>query len=180
MFDRAGGLAPIDVILDVAHGRAENLEGYAAALLHEDQLRPPDCLIVASTSGRNVAPIEMALIARERRVPVIAVTSVSFSQGVASRHRSGLRLAEVADAVLDTRVPSGDGVVKIPGVPVDVGPVSTVVGAALVNAVVVDAVEILVARGVDVPVFASQNVDGTDESNALLNARYRGRIRELG
>jgi len=52
MFDRAGGLAPIDVILDVAHGRAENLEGYAAALLHEDQLRPPDCLIVASTSGR--------------------------------------------------------------------------------------------------------------------------------
>jgi len=82
--------------------------------------------------------------------------------------------------VLDTRVPSGDGVVKIPGVPVDVGPVSTVVGAALVNAVVVDAVEILVARGVDVPVFASQNVDGTDESNALLNARYRGRIRELG
>lgn len=180
MFDRAGGLAPIDVILDAAHGHAENLEGYAATLLHEDQLRPPDCLIVASTSGRNVAPIEMALIARERGVPVIAVTSVAFSQGVASRHLSGQRLADVADVVLDTRVPAGDAVVTIPGVMVDVGPVSTVVGAALVNAVLVEAVAILAARGVDVPVFASQNVDGNEERNALLNKRYRGRIRELG
>jgi uncharacterized phosphosugar-binding protein len=177
--DRAGGLVPVDVIVDPTHGRAENVEGYASTLLHADQVRPPDCLIVVSSSGRNAAPIDMALLARDRGVRVIAVTSVTFSLAVASRHSSGKRLLDVADVVLDLCADVGDAAVDIEGVPVPVGPVSTVIGAALLNAVVVEAASELVRRGVDAPVFASQNVDGTDDYNAAIEARYRGRIRGL-
>lgn len=177
--DRAGGLAPIDVIVDPTGGRAENVEGYAATLLHDDQVQRPDCLIVISTSGRNVAPIEMALIARGRGVPVIAVTGVGFSAAVASRHPSGRRLLDVADVVLDTCSEIGDAAVRVDRVPVAVGPTSTVIGAALLNAVIVEAVRELARRGIEAPVFASQNVDGTDDHNATITARYRGRIRAL-
>lgn len=178
--DRAGGLAPVDLIIDPTNGRAENIEGFAATLLHEDQLRPPDCLVVVSTSGRNAAPIEMALLARDRGVGVIAVTSVAFSSAVAARHSSGRRLLDVADVVLDTCGDVGDAEIRLEGVSATVGPSSTVIGAALLNAVIVEAVSELSRRGIDAPVFASQNVDGTDAHNAALNARYRGRIRALG
>lgn len=177
--DRAGGLAPIDVIVDPTGGRAENVEGYAPTLLHPDQVQPPDCLIVASTSGRNAAPIEMALVARARGVGVIAVTSVAFSSAVATRHSSGQRLLDVADVVLDTCGDVGDAEIHVDGVPVAVGPTSTIIGAALLNAVMVEAVSELARQGINVPVFASQNVDGTSEYNAAINARYRARIRAL-
>lgn len=177
--DRAGGLAPVDVIVDPTNGRAENVEGFASTLLHADQIRAPDCLLVVSTSGRNAAPIEMALIARDRGVRVIALTSVAFSLAVSSRHSSGNRLLDVADVVLDLCADVGDAVVHVEGVPVPVGPISTVIGAALLNGVVVEAASELVRRGIEAPVFASQNVDGTDDHNAALEARYRARIRGL-
>ncbi len=121
----------------------------------------------------------MALIARDRGVGVIAVTSVAFSTAFATRHASGRRLLDLADVVLDTCGDVGDAEIHVEGVPVAVGPTSTVIGAALLNAVMVEAVNELVRRGIEVPVFASQNVDGTDEYNASINARYRGRIRAL-
>ncbi len=179
LYDRAGGLACVDVIDDPGRGRAENLVGYAMTLLHEDQLRPPDCLIVISSSGRNVSPIELALLARDRGVPVIAATSVEFSLAVGSRHPSGVRLLDVADVVLDTCVPTGDAGLTIEGAPADVAPMSTVLGAAVLTAAIVDAVEELLRRGVTPPLFASQNIDGVDDYNVALNARYRGRIRSL-
>jgi uncharacterized phosphosugar-binding protein len=179
LYDRAGGLACVDPIEDPGRGRAENLAGYAATLLHEDQLWPPDCLIVISSSGRNIAPIELAMIARERGVPVIAATSVEFSLAVPSRHPSGTRLLDVADVVLDTCVPVGDAGLAIDGAPTDVGPMSTVLGAAVLTAVMVEATEELLRRGVTPPLFASQNVEGVDDYNDALNDRYRGRIRAL-
>ena len=49
-----------------------------------------------------------------------------------------------------------------------VAPTSTVIGAALVNAVVAEAVGRLVARGVIPEVYASANVEGGDAVNARL------------
>lgn len=49
-----------------------------------------------------------------------------------------------------------------------VGPTSTVTGAAILNAVVAEAVERLVARGITPEVYRSANVEGGD----ALNARY--------
>ncbi len=174
--DRAGSLAGVDVIFDPSHGLAEALEGYAGTLLQNHAMEEGDCQIVISSSGRNAAPIEMALIARQLGLAVIAVTAVEFSRSVTSRHSSGQRLLDVADVVLDTCGASGDAALCIEGVPTAVGPTSTVVGAALLNAVFVEAVAELVRRGVEPPVYLSGNVDGSDAHNTALVDRYRGRI----
>jgi uncharacterized phosphosugar-binding protein len=176
---RAGGPAAIQVILDPGQGKAETLEGYAATLLRDYELEPRDCLIVISNSGRNASPIEMAMIGRERGLKVIAVTAADFSRSVSSRHSSGKRLLDVADVVLDTCGAAGDAAVSLDGLQTDVGPTSTVVGATLLNAVMVEAIAELIRRGVEPPVLVSQNVDGSADHNAKLRAQYRGRIRSV-
>jgi uncharacterized phosphosugar-binding protein len=176
---RAGGLAAIQVITDPGGGRAEGLEGYAATLLRDYELESRDCLIVISNSGRNPSPIEMAMLGRERGLKVIAVTAADFSRSVSSRHSSGRRLLDVADVVLDTCGVAGDAAVHVDGAPADAGPTSTVVGAALVNAVAVEAIAEMVRRGIVPPVLVSQNVDDFAEHNEALRQRYRGRIRSV-
>jgi len=176
---RAGGLAAIQVILDPGQGKAEAIEGYAATLLRDYALESRDCLIVISNSGRNPSPIEMAMLGRERGLPVIAVTATEFSRGVSSRHSSGKRLLDLAEVVLDTCGAAGDAAVELEGVMEGVGPTSTVVGATLLNATLVETIAELVRRGVDPPVLVSQNMDGSAERNARLRDRYRGRIRSV-
>ena len=176
---RAGGLAAVEVILDPGQGRAETLEGYAATLLRDYLLQPPDCLIVISNSGRNASPIEMAQLGRAAGLPVIALTALDFSRGVTSRHSSGKHLYDLADAVLDTCGEAGDAAVRIAGAPAATGPTSTVIGAALLNAMFVEAIAELVRRGVEPPIFVSQNVDDFAAHNDALRARYRGRVRAV-
>ncbi len=176
---RAGGLAAIEVILDPGQGKAESLEGYAATLLRDYELCAPDSLIVISNSGRNPSPIEMAMLGRAAGLKVIALTAVDFSRSVRSRHSSGSRLCEVADVVLDTQGAPGDAAVHVDGAPANTGPTSTVVGAALLNAMLVEAVAELVRRGVTPPILLSQNTDGFEANNEALRLRYRGRIRSV-
>ena len=55
-------------------------------------------------------------------------------------------------------------------------PTSTVVGAAILNAVLAQAIVVLAERGVEPPVFLSGNIDGADEHNEELIAKYKERI----
>jgi uncharacterized phosphosugar-binding protein len=134
-------------------------------------------LVVISNSGRNAVPVEMAIEARRRGIPVVAVTSLAYSRQVTSRQASGKKLYEVADVVIDNCAPWGDATVKLPGVPQPVGPLSTVAGAALMQAVMVGVAERLVGKMDPVPVFWSGNLDGVTENNWKLMDPYRGRVR---
>ena len=78
------------------------------------------------------------------------------------------RLHELADVVIDNGGCVGDAAVRIDGLAPAVGPTSTVVGAAIVNALVVEAVERLVREGVQPEVFTSANVAGGDALNERL------------
>ncbi|HEX8959878.1 MAG TPA: SIS domain-containing protein [Solirubrobacterales bacterium] len=176
---RAGGLASVNVIFDPGTGRAENLEGYAATLLRDVVFEAADCLIVISNSGRNPSPIEMAMAGKAAGVPVIAVTSVAFSRRVTSRHSSGRKLYEIADVVLDLCGEAGDAAVPLPG-GVSVGPTSTAAGSALLQATVAAAAARIQARGLEPPLFVSQNLDGSADHNEELRARYRGRVHVYG
>jgi len=60
--------------------------------------------------------------------------------------------------------------------PQKAGPVSTVLGCVVVNAVLCETLAIIVARGVEPPVFLSANLDGADEHNARLLEQFRDRI----
>ena len=188
-FYRAGGLAPVDAILDdritFSHGafestRAERTAGLAADILQSISLTPQDVAIVISNSGRNAVPVEMALLLKERGVKVIAITSLAQSQASSPRNPLGLRLFEVANLVLDNCVPVGDGALSVPGVSFPVGPTSTVAGAAIINSIFVQCAILLAGKGLRVPVLPSGNLENVPlDAHAVLRP-YRGRIKYLG
>ena len=187
IFYRAGGLACAAAILDpplmlhegaAASSDREREPGYAARLLARYPLAAGDVLVVASNSGRNAVPVEMALAARERGLTVIALTSLAHSRAFPSRHPSGKRLFEVADLVLDNQGIPGDAGLELPGLPRRVGPTSSLTGILLLNALVVRAIELALDRGHCPDVYASSNADVPGWNEALI-ARYRDRVRHL-
>lgn len=185
IFFRAGGLAPTDAILedgvsgyhDVSKSElTERLEGLGEIIVAHRRLAPPDVLIIVSQSGRNAVPIEVADAARSRGVRTIGITSIAHAGSQPSRHSSGRHLHQAVDLAIDNGAPAGDCAVRLAnGVPV--GPLSGVLGAALVQMLVVGAADWLLSHGVDPPVFRSGNVDGGREESQKLLDRYWDRVR---
>jgi uncharacterized phosphosugar-binding protein len=185
-FYRAGGLAHVCPILvppymlhegAVASTRLERETGHAERILSGYDIHPDrDCMVVASNSGVNALPLEMAQIARARGIPLIAITSVRYSRSVADRP---VRLFEVADVAIDNHCPPGDALVTVdPDLP-PMGPGSTIVGAFLLNSILVGAAEELVRSGRRPAVYLSSNMPGAEESNHALTAGLRRRIPHL-
>ena len=175
-FWRAGGLAPAIPIDDPLEGDAERLPGYAVKLLAHYDLQPGGVMLIISNSGINPLPIEVALESKARGLAVIAVTCMSHARGATSRHPGGRKLHELADIIIDTQGIPGDAVLEIPSVPGRVGPTSTVLGAAIINAITVAAAGHLADRGLTPPVLVSSNLPEGDSHNARLVARYRARL----
>ncbi len=183
---RAGGLVPISPIFipgltcDVRPitltSALERLDGYALSAMREVPIGAGDVLIVHSVSGRNAAPVEVALYGKQQGAKVIGLTSLDYSQSVSPRSSTGYRLFEVVDLVIDNGAPKGDAIVHLEGFPQPIAPVSTVLGASILNAIVAEACAILHERGIVPPVFMSANLEGGDAHNAKLMQRYRGRV----
>jgi hypothetical protein len=55
----------------------ERMEGLGEVILRNFDLHPPDAMMVFSAGGHGAVPIEVARGARERGLPVIAITSVA-------------------------------------------------------------------------------------------------------
>jgi len=94
-------------------GELERRPDAATALLQDVVIGVADAFVVISHSGCNGAPVEMALQASRRGLPVVAVTSLEHSRTVRSRHPSGLRLFEVAAISIDTGAPYADTAVSV-------------------------------------------------------------------
>jgi uncharacterized phosphosugar-binding protein len=154
----------------------ERLEGLGAELLRGSKARSGDVLLISSTSGRNAVALDMALEARKLGITTIGITALEYSRQVQSRHSSGKRLFELTDLVLDTCTPLGDAAVDFEGFPQKSGPLSTVLGCAVVNAICCQVIQNLLDRGVTPPVFISANLDGGDEHNQRLLEQNRERI----
>lgn len=157
----------------------ERVLGLGVELLNGSPAKKGDVLIIASTSGRNAVAIDMAAAAMERGIKVIGITSLAYSGGVTSRHPSGKKMMDFCDIVIDNGAPYGDAAVEIPGFPQKVGPLSTVTGCAIVNAIITQVVAGLMEKGIEPPVFLSANLDGGEEYNARLLAENKDRIHYL-
>lgn len=180
VFIRAGMLSCVRAIaVNEDLDPYERIEGFAAGVLSRYELIPADMLIVFSNSGINPLPIEMAMLGKEKGLKVAAVTSLAHSMSQESRHSSGLRLSDVADITINTHVPPGDAAMQVPGLPMKIGPLSTFAGVMIIDAVVVEAIQILLDRGVEPPVRISRNMPGGDEHNAPFKEKYGNRIPEL-
>jgi uncharacterized phosphosugar-binding protein len=121
-------------------------------------------------------PIEMAQVAKERGLKVIAVTSRAYSDHVPSRHPSGKKMHEFADVILDDKVAKGDAVLAAEGVPQKFCPTSGVINTALLQTVVAVTVEKLLEHGFTPPIYRAANVEGGDEWNNKLIEQYKDRI----
>ena len=184
LFYRAGGLVGIKPILFeglMLHASAplstklERLPEIGDALLNEHPMNSGDVLILASNSGGTAVTSRIAEIARGLGVTVVAVTSLRYATAMEARPNELPRLNELADIVIDNGGAVGDAAVEIPGFDQRVGPTSTVIGAAILNAVVAEAVQLLVDRGTPPDVFTSSNVAGGEDANAPFLADTRPR-----
>jgi uncharacterized phosphosugar-binding protein len=169
---RAGGLYPVQAFIDPMKGKAEKLEGYGTILAGYAPYKEGDLLFVISNSGRNPEPIEVALHARSKGVKIIVLTSMEHTNSVQSRHSSGKKLFELGDVVLDSHVPAGDASMSYRGLPAKAGALSTVLGATILNAVMVEAIQYLLDHNYEPPVLMSANLDGSEAYNEKVIQRY--------
>ncbi len=186
---RAGGLVPTNRISlrDVVIFGGESPDVLSRGVLERDpdiaqrlyDLAGPhasDVFVIASNSGVNGSIVEMARIVKEREHPLIAITSLTQTAGLESRHPSGTKLADHADVVLDNGAPHGDAVLDLPGGG-KVCAVSSITAALLAQLLAAEVVRRLVAADETPPVYLSANIPGGDEHNNVLEQRYAGRIR---
>ena len=185
VFYRAGGLVPIKPVFveplmlhegAVQSSQLERQNDYAAGFLKEQDFSPADVVFVISTSGRNPVPVDVALAAREKGAFVICLTSLEYSKSQPSRHKTGQHLFNSVDLVIDNHSVPGDAILSYEGVDVPFGPTSTVVGAAILNAVFAEAIKEMADAGFEPPIFLSGNIDGADAHNTKLIDKYSSRI----
>lgn len=185
VFFRAGGLLPVNAILEtplmledgpLKSSAMEKLHGLAEIIAETRPLREGDTIIIISNSGRNAVPVEMALEARERKLKVVAITSLNHSREVTSRHESGKKLYQLADVVIDNCGVPGDAVLEHPEVPAPFAATSSLVGIYIIQSIMAEVVSIMAERGYEPPVLMSGNLDEGEEHNRRLMEKYRQRL----
>ncbi len=188
LFYRAGGLVNIQPVLIPplmlhisASGStaAEREEGMAEKIFSEYSMKENDTIVIISNSGRNGVIVDMVLLCKEKGLNVIALTNLEHTFASASRHKSGKRLCEIADIVLDNGGCVGDACIEIENIEGRICPTSTVCGALILNAVIAEAVDICARQGFYPDHFASSNIDGGDETNNRFVEKYKKEIKHL-
>jgi uncharacterized phosphosugar-binding protein len=155
----------------------ERAEGYGDAIMRAYDFDSRDTLWIFSHTGINNVNIDVALRAKELGMRVVATGSAS--QAGKPRHPSGKTLFELADVVIDTRVPAGDSVVPLENHVDNVGPVSTMAFVAVVWMTITTVAELLAERGVKLYIHPSHNLpDDTTARERLDQAlsEYKRRI----
>jgi uncharacterized phosphosugar-binding protein len=177
---RAGTLSSVTSVWpERGLDRLERTPGLGASVLSASDLRAGEVLLVVSQSGINPLPIDVARAAGERGAQVVGVGSAPHSRAVASRHPDGVRLLDVVDVFLDTRMPAGDALVELDGLDGRCGPASTFAAAALLHAALVEAVAWMLAHGYEPPVRVSRNLPEGDRRNLEFIERYAARIPDV-
>lgn len=176
MVERAGGLFATKMIKEPSMGAYEALPGVGDIVMRKVDIRPEDVLIITSHSGINPLPIEIALHAKEAGAKVIAVTAIEASKVNVSRHKSGLKLYEIADVNLDTLTPEGDAAIQVGDMKEKICPTSSVASVTLVQSLVYKVVTMLYDQGIVVDIRISSNVEGGLENNLAKHHKYAHRI----
>ncbi|MDF2159330.1 SIS domain-containing protein [Algoriphagus sp. CAU 1675] len=188
IFYRAGGFARVIPLFDqdlmlhrCASGSSiiERKEGYAKGLISPFPITSKDIFILASNSGINAFCIDLALEAKKRNAKIICITNLKHSKTIPSRHSSGLKLFQVADLFLDNCGEVGDAVIEMDQLDKKVGATSTVIGAALLQAIMVQATEMMLKNGFTPEIFHSSNDEKGDIENRALVMKYRNSIPSL-
>ena len=156
----------------------EKVEGFGEVILRNFNFGPDDAMIVFSNSGVNAVVIDIALGAKARGMPVMAVVSFDHSSRSTARHSSGKKLIDLAVVAIDNCTPAGDAMIEIEGLDDPVGPGSTIGFAAIANALKSQTAELLVAAGTP-PLVLSSSIFIGDRSAARFDACYDEQSRRV-
>src|SRR5438552_8443425 len=134
----------------------ERVPGLAEVILSNFHFQPKDAAMVFSASGLGAVVVEFARGARQRGLPVIAVTSIAQSKAGELEKGAGARLMDEADIVIDLCTPVGDALCRLDGLPeTPIGPGSTLAAVSVADAIEVRTAELLLANGNLPPVITS-------------------------
>ena len=186
LFYRTGGMVTVNPIrapgmmLELSPptmtSEMERIPGLGKIILNNEPCKAGDVLIIHSVSGRNAVTVDMAECAREKGMTVIVVTNMNTATTVTSRHPSGKMLHDFASILIDNHGDCGDATIQLTGFEQKLASTSTVVGAAILNAIISEAVARVTAAGHEAPVFISANIDGGDKHNQLVLDSYKDQI----
>lgn len=174
--ERAGGLIRAKMIKDPSLGIYETIEGVGSILMRKVDIRPEDVVIIISYSGRNPMVIEIAEVIKQKGAKIIAITSLSSSKNLKSRHSNGKMLYDYADVILDMMGVDGDAAMEVDALPAKVCPASSIAAAALIQATVLNTMEKLIKKGIEPEIRVSANLDGGLERSMKIQKKYEGRI----
>ena len=157
----------------------ENVSGLAERILRNFDLSSRDAALVASSSGCNLVPIEMAEAFQQRGIRVVVIVSKQHSDASHTRHAGGKKLSDFADLVLDTGAPAGDAMVRIEGLDTPVSPGSTVGGCLLINSIKAEVAWRLTRAGQPPSVLTAGAVVGAPKAAELFESAYDEHARRL-
>jgi len=146
---------------------AEHNEALGNDIIACSQMKAGDVLVVLSTSGKNAAPVAVADSALKKGAMVIAVSSSAYRNETGNHSVFASLWRMPGLLMIDNHVPCGDASVKSGGT-VPMGPQSTIAGSFIMHNLSALAVEKLMSRGIEPPVFLSSNAPGGKEKNAEL------------
>ena len=156
-------------------GFLEKQTGLAEEILAPYAFTSQDVLFVASTSGVNGVPVEVAAEAKRRGVTVLGIASDAYLD-IPPRNKHNAHLQQVCDLYIDNAVPQGDACLQPRGLDIKMTPVSTVAGAYILHSILAEATQLALDAGCKVPVYLSGNVPGGNQYNEQTIARYKSRI----
>jgi uncharacterized phosphosugar-binding protein len=188
---RAGGLAAVSMLAvkdlvmfggadpaSVLDPKYERERGLAERIYALAGCRRDDAFFIVSNSGINAAVVEMAVLAREKGHPVIAVTSLAHTNSPEARRPQGPHLADLSDVVIDNGAPAGDAALEVkPGM--RIGAISSLTGVVIAQILTELVCRKLIDRGLEPPVHISANLATGDAHNLALQQRYGARVRPI-
>lgn len=150
----------------------EKYDGYAEEILNGFKFGKNDVMIIISVSGIRPLIVEMATGARKRGLPVISMVSRKHCESSKAGHKSGKKLIDVSDIVIDSQCPPGDCVIELEGIEWKTGPVSTVMGALITNMIRCEVAERLIKKGIKLELLPSHQAVGNPKVHDQLERFY--------
>ncbi|MBI9044220.1 MAG: sugar isomerase domain-containing protein [Anaerolineaceae bacterium] len=151
----------------------EKQEGYVANVLRYYNLDERDTMILISHGGTNSAAIEAGMIAQEKGIKTVVLTSKANLDIVEPRHSSGKVLANVGDVVIDNVSPPEDSLIHPKDWTAPVAASSTVTVLSISMMLVAETAHILAERGIEQPTFVSPCAVDDPDHNLKVYDAYR-------
>lgn len=121
----------------------------------------------------------MAIEANKAGAKAICITNLTHSKAVNSRHTSCKKLFEVCDIVFDNFGEFGDASIIIEGLVSKMGATSTIIGSAILNAMMIEAASFMLKSGYTPEIFNSSNTDLGEKLNQVLVEKFKSQVKGL-